>query len=197
MRPARVLLVIALLSGCSGLSAPQPEGPLTGQRLVDALHDGGLVLYLRHTATDEAPDGVPGDDCSRQRNLTSEGRAQAQAIGVAVRRLDVPIGLVLASPFCRTAETAELAFGSARTSQVLLPLERGDDTGPMRELLSTEPADGSNTILVGHISNIRPAADVTPEEGATVVFRPHGDGRFLVVAEVPAEGWSRFAEVYD
>jgi phosphohistidine phosphatase SixA len=49
---------------------------------------------------------------ARQRNLTDGGRADARAIGAAIRSLGIPIGEVLASPFCRTRETAELIFGT-------------------------------------------------------------------------------------
>ena len=190
----RVLLAVLLLSGCSGLSAPEPEGPLSGERLVEALREGGLVLYLRHAATEEGdPDGVATDPCEQQRGLTAEGRTQARAIGAALEALDVPIGRVLASPFCRTVETAELAFGSAEPEDALLPVETGESTEAVEQLLSAAPDDGTNTVLVGHISNVRPASGATPEEGGTVVFRPDGDGRFRVAAEVGPGGWQRLA----
>lgn len=192
--PRVLLVLLLLLTGCSGLSAPEPEGPLSGDRLVEALRDGGLVLYLRHTATDDAPDGEPTAPCVEQRGLTDEGRTQARSIGAALTQLDVPIGRVVASPFCRTVETAELAFGAAETDEALLPIAAGESTAAVRELLSEEPRGGTNTVMVGHISNVRPAADVTPEEGGTVVFRPDGSGRFLVVAEVGPGGWQRLAE---
>ena len=84
----RLLLALLLLTGCSELSAPEPAGPLTGDALVEALQAGGLVVYLRHAATDDAPDGLPTDPCSRQRGLTEAGRQQARDIGAAVRALD-------------------------------------------------------------------------------------------------------------
>lgn len=186
----RLLLALLLVSGCGGLSAPEPEGPLSGEPLVEALRDGGYVLYLRHTATVEgAPDGVPTDPCAKQRGLTEAGRAEARALGSAIAKLDLPIGNVVASPFCRTVETAELAFGEAERDDRLLP----DDEG-VRDLLSDEPSSG-NRVLVGHIANLRPVAGATPEEGGTVVFRPHGDG-FSIVAEVGPGGWQRLATRY-
>ena len=192
----RLLLCLVLLTGCSGLSAPEPEGPLTGDRLVEALQDGGLVLYLRHTATDDAPDGLPTEPCSNQRNLTDAGRRDAREIGQALRDLDVPVGRVLTSPYCRTRETAELAFGDVQVEDALLPVPTGADgeergRAALRALLSEEPED-ANTFLVGHISNLRLAADASPEEGGAVVFRPDGDG-FRLVAEVPPQGFQRLA----
>lgn len=191
--PLRLLLTALLLTACGGLAAPEPEGPLSGERLVEALREGGLVLYLRHTATDDAPDGTLSDPCSAQRGLTDAGRAQARAIGAALRALEVPVGQVLASPFCRTVQTAELAFGRAETEQALLPIEAGGSTDAAVALLADEPEDGTNTVLVGHTTNVQPAAGATPEEGGTVVFRPTGEG-FLIVAEVTPGGWTRLAE---
>lgn len=196
---ARLLLAVLLLTGCSGLAAPEPEGPLTGDALVEALEDGGLVVYLRHAITDgDAPDGLPTDPCSQQRGLTEEGRQQARDIGAAVRALAIPIGEVLASPYCRTVDTAQLAFGRVERSEVLLPIPRGADgeergKAQLTELLSTEPSDG-NTVLVGHVTNLRLAVDATPEEGGAVVLRPDGDGRFLLVAEIAPGAWQRLAD---
>ena len=195
----RLLLAVLLLTGCSGLSAPSPEGPLTGDALVEALQDGGLVLYLRHAATDDdAADGLPTDDCSRQRGLTDAGRQQAREIGAAIRSLDIPIGRVLASPYCRTVDTASLAFGKVERSEALLPIPRGADgeergKAQLRELLSDEPDDG-NTVLVGHVTNLRLAVDATPEEGGAVVLRPDGDGRFLLIGEIAPGAWQRLAD---
>lgn len=194
-----LLLGLLLLTGCGGLSAPSPEGPLTGNALVEALQDGGLVVYLRHAITDgDAPDGLPTDDCSRQRGLTAEGRQQARDIGAALRRLEVPVGEVLASPYCRTVDTAELAFGRVRPDDALLPIPRGADgeersEARLRALLSAEPEEG-NTVLVGHVTNLRLAVDATPEEGGAVVLRPDGDGRFLLVAEIAPGAWRRLAD---
>ena len=195
----RVLLCLLLLTGCSGLSAPEPEGPLTGDRLVEALRDGGLVLFLRHTET--TAEGVDDlsrpEQCQGQRSLTPAGRQQARDIGRAFEQLDIPVGDVVASPICRTAETARLAFGRTDTDRALLPAEDAPPTQEQlaagRALLADEPDDGENTVLVGHISSIRALAGAEPEEGGAVVFRPVGDD-FMIVGEVQPGGWQRLAE---
>lgn len=195
----RWLLTVLLLSGCSGLSAPEPEGPLTGDALVEALQDGGLVLYLRHAIThSDAADGLPTDPCSKQRGLTGEGRRQARDIGAAIRALDIPIEDVRASPYCRTADTADLAFGRVQRDDALLPIPEGADgeeraEARLRAMLSEEPSEG-NTVLVGHVTNLRLAVDATPEEGGAVVLRPDGDGRFLLIGEIAPGAWQRLAD---
>jgi len=186
-----------VLPGCGAVDEPETVRPLVGAQLVAALRDGGHVLYLRHARTPEDGSDEPGSlgDCRRQRQLDDAGRADARALGEAVRALDVPVGEVLASPYCRTVETAELAFGRARTQDALVtptPPTRGRTTRALRRLLRTVPRDGDNTVLVGHLTNLRLLSTASPEEGGTVVFRPDGEG-FVLVGAVPPQGWQELA----
>ncbi|MCU6340347.1 histidine phosphatase family protein, partial [Enterobacter quasiroggenkampii] len=76
---------------------------------------GGYILYMRHGEATVGQDRpvVDFDDCSTQRNLSDTGREQAKLLGVSMRKLNIPVQYpVVASPYCRTRETAELAFGS-------------------------------------------------------------------------------------
>lgn len=196
-RSALAVLLVVALASCSAVDEPETVRPLVGSDLVEALRDGGHVLYLRHTQTPEDGTDEPGSlgDCSRQRSLDETGRADARALGEAVRELGVPVGEVLASPYCRTVETAELAFGRAVTDDGLLPptpSTRGRTTRGLRELLSAVPAEGDNTVLVGHLTNLRLLSTATPDEGATVVLRPDGED-FLLVGSVPPQGWQELA----
>ncbi|MEO7850904.1 MAG: hypothetical protein ABIR94_01450 [Rubrivivax sp.] len=62
--------------------------------LVALLRGGGNVIYFRHASTErEAPQPrADFNDCSWQRNLNGEGRAESRAIGEAFARLKVPVG---------------------------------------------------------------------------------------------------------
>jgi phosphohistidine phosphatase SixA len=190
-------LLLVLTAACGAVDEPETVRPLVGAELVDALRDGGHVLYLRHAETPEDGTDQPGSlgDCSRQRLLNDAGRADAVALGEAVRALEVPVGEVLASPYCRTVETAELAFGEAVTEAGLVtptPETRGRTTTALRRLLRTEPEDGENTVLVGHLTNLRLLSTASPDEGGTVVLRPDGEG-FVLVGSVPPQGWQELA----
>ena len=150
------LLVAVVAAGCGGCDdAPSRPTNATADRavatppLVERLRRGGYVLALRHAATDQSMADNTRDlrDCSKQRNLSAAGRRQAQAIGHALRRLRIPVGTVLASPYCRTRATARLAFGRLRTSTALLAPEFLDDRAarerqPARtqRLLASRPA---------------------------------------------------------
>ena len=133
----RVLLLSILLLACPALAEPSAQ-------LIEQLRAGGYVLYLRHTSTDFSQNDsrmTSYEDCASQRNLTDQGRDEARAIGEHVKRLKIPIGEVLASPFCRTMETARLAFGKARaTNEARGGPARTDDPAryaPLRKLLSS------------------------------------------------------------
>lgn len=186
---------LALVFAASALAAPtDAAAPLAGPGLVDALRHGGYVIYFRHTSTDfgQNDEGMTSfEDCSTQRNLTEQGRAEARAIGVEMARLQLPVGKVLASPFCRTRETATLIFGRATTE----PRARGgpaqaDRYGPLRELLSTPVPTGEDTVIVGHGNPF--AALAGPPylaEGEAAVIAPLDAGNFRVVARVKKDEW--------
>ena len=120
-------LLLAAVTGCgagpprrtepagSGVPSTLAERP-GGRDLVARLRQGGHVIFIRHAATEATQDDPRPDlaDPSTQRNLSAAGRNQARQLGRAIRRLRIPVGTVLASPYARTRETAELAFGRDR-----------------------------------------------------------------------------------
>ena len=87
--------------------------------LVADLRRGGYVIYLRHALTVSAPEPAVGDlaDCTWQRNLSDDGRRQAASVGSRLSEQGIPVAALEASPFCRTRQTAELAFGRAAAGQ--------------------------------------------------------------------------------
>jgi virginiamycin B lyase len=175
------------------------EGQASKPSLADELRRGGLVLVLRHAATDFShPDQDPVDlaDCATQRNLSGQGRADARAIGRGVRRLKLRVGKVLTSAFCRTRETARLAFGRATVSPALLNTIAAvhdarwrSQIRAARRLLGTVPPRPKLTVLVTHGVVVGDATGLSLEEGETLVFRPLGNSRFLLLGRIPAQAW--------
>jgi virginiamycin B lyase len=171
--------------------------------IVQRLRGGGYVLAFRHAATDFSMTDTTRDlrDCSRQRNLNADGRRQARTIGTAFRRLGIPVARVLASPYCRTRDTARLAFGRTEPSHALLsarylasPGARERQPARLRRLLARRPRGGTNTVLISHNFAIDDAAGVNLAEGEAAVVAP-GRGRegFEIVETVDAEEWTRLA----
>jgi phosphohistidine phosphatase SixA len=196
----RVLASLAAGVGAAALtSVGAGAAPDADSALVRAMQRGGLVLVLRHAATDfSKPDQDPLvlSDCRTQRNLSAQGRADARTIGRGVRRLRLRIGNVFASPFCRTKETARLTFGRLRISQALLnTIDAEHDARwrrqvrAARRLLGTKPAADSLTVLVTHGSVVGDTTGQTLEEGETLVFRPLGPSRFRLLGRILPREW--------
>src|SRR3954454_3990964 len=146
------LLASLVLISFIGLATAQPDASL-----LPRLRQGGYVLYMRHASTDFSQDDArmtSYEDCSTQRNLTDKGRAEARRLGSYIKNLGIPIGAVYASPFCRTMETARLAFGEPKpTNEVRGGPSRPDDASrydPLRKLLATPPAPGRNNVISSH-----------------------------------------------
>jgi Histidine phosphatase superfamily (branch 1) len=190
-------LALCFAAALPAIAAEPPSESLTGAELLQTLRGGGMILYFRHTSTDfgQNDDAMSGyEDCARQRNLTDGGRDEARRIGAAIKRLDIPIGDVLASPFCRTRETAQLIFGRATVA----PAVRGGPARPdtddryaeLRKLLSTPPSRGTNLAIASHGNPFHAVTDTQYlSEGEAAVIRPLGAKGFRIVARIPKDGW--------
>jgi len=187
----KTLLYGLLLFACAAAAQVDPA-------IVEKLREGGLVLYLRHTSTDFSQNDAAMtsyEDCARQRNLTEKGRTEAREIGAHLKRLAIPVGQVLASPFCRTMETARLAFGRAQAMNEV----RGGPAQPenparydeLRKLLSTPVAKGENRVISSHGNPFHAVAGPPYlAEGEIAVVRPEGAMRFSVIARIRPRDWS-------
>lgn len=179
--------------------------------LLEALRGGGHNIYFRHVATDwslnDQVDGV-GDwlscDPARMRQLSAEGRADARRIGDAIRALEIPVSEVLASPYCRTMETARLMqLGPVRASTDVMNLRSASYFGGRaavvanaRRLLATSPPADGNRVIVAHGNVAREATPVYPGEGEGVVFAPREDGGFELVGRLTPAAWAALARHY-
>jgi len=161
-----------------------------------SLREGGYVLYIRHTSTDFSQNDAAMksfQDCASQRNLTDKGRDEARVIGEHVKRLKIPIGAVLASPFCRTMETARLAFGKAQsTNEVRGGPTRPDDPAryaALKKLLSASVPKGENLVISSHGNPFYAVAGPPYlAEGEIAVVKPRHDS-FTIVARIRIEDW--------
>lgn len=192
-----LLLAVTALSAIDACAQDQPKGTLAS--VLDELRRGGLVIFLRHTTTNQA--GIDGPEdarrCETQRQLSSRGRAEAVQIGKAIRTLAIPIGHVASSPYCRAKDTAQLAFGRF-AEHPDLGFVIGSDAGEtrrmtdaLRRLLATPPAMGTNSVIVSHSANLLEATGIFAKpEGAAYVFRPLGDGRFETIARILPDDWA-------
>ena len=199
---ALATLLLAIPAGAqepaSGPSARSslPARELAPAELLLALRKGGYILYIRHAATDFRQNDEKMkryEDCADQRNLIDQGRADARVAGAAIRQLGIPVEGVLASPFCRTVETAQLLFGKAEKMQEVRggpAVAAGSERyASLRKILATPVRPGANLVVVSHGNPFYSVAGPPYlAEGEAAVIRPLGDD-FRVVARVRIDGW--------
>ena len=144
------------------------------------LRDGDVLIY-RHAL---APGGGdPPDlrlgDCATQRNLSDAGREQARRIGESLRQrlAGLRVTEVWASPWCRTLETARLAFPGlpvqpqpAFGSFFQQPEREAQMLGTARELLAGWRGPGV-LVVVTHQVTIMGLSGVFPASGEGVAMR--------------------------
>ena len=151
--------------------------PVLAQTSGAALMPGSVVL-MRHALAPGVgdPENVDLNDCRTQRNLSAEGRAQAKRIGQFFRQQTVPVTAVWSSQWCRTRETADLAFPARRVDQPAFNSFFGaPDAAPVqtreaRALLEAWRGEGL-LVVVTHQVNITALTGVVPASGEAVMLR--------------------------
>ena len=213
MRQARVVSSrgwrFAWLVFVAAHGALAAETLYSGEALVKVLRTGGYIIYVRHAETDwsqtdrveKAGDWTSCDPAS-VRQLSEEGRRNARAVGEAMRTLGIPVFKVLASPYCRTVETARfMNLGPVETTTDVMNMRVAAYFGgreaivrTARERLSTPPTSGTNTLIVAHGNVAREATSVYPAEAESVVFRPDGKAGFAFVGCLSRAEWTALAQ---
>ena len=158
---------------------------LSTAELFKALQSGGHIIYMRHGPTlhtQKDTDRISLDDCSKQRNLSTQGQELAKKIGQSIRTLKIPLGEVLSSPYCRCKETAQLTFGHFEIEPKLAfsiskNKEESVQLGKYLYTMMINSQVGSkNVVFVGHTSNLKDGLGVWPKpEGVIVVFKKQND----------------------
>jgi phosphohistidine phosphatase SixA len=179
---------------------------LASQKLASDLRAGGYVIYFRHFETGrDTPDQVTADinQCRTQRNINVEGFRQAQRVSDAFAHARIPVARVVASPFCRAWQSADLAFGRhERIDGLKLPPAKDYTPAQKEEMrkallpfLTSRVAAGSNLVIMGHDDNL-PAAG-GPElkrQGDAVIMKPDEKGGFSVIAELKVSDWKKLSK---
>lgn len=176
---------------------------LSGTALVNALKQGGYVIYIRHAQTEkDYADQVKAvmGNCSTQRVLSEAGWKQAKGIGEAFRKYDIPVDKVISSQYCRAWQTADLAFGKYEKNADL-NFPKAEDYTPeqvaqmkaqLTPMLTAAPTQGKNTAIVGHDDLFEAATGIYPDpQGMTYVVKPDGKGGFELIANILPEEWGK------
>jgi phosphohistidine phosphatase SixA len=153
----------------------------------------GYVVLLRHAITTPGtgdPDNFVLTDCSTQRNLSDEGRAQSVQIGDAFRRRGIPIAQVLSSQYCRCVDTARLMnAGEVVEAPMLNSFFEDRSTEPaqtaqVREAILAHRGQAGVVVMVTHMVNITAISGVVPRMGGAVVMRTNANDELEVAGEL-------------
>lgn len=183
-----ILFISLFVLYTSNVSA---EGKLPGIQspsvLIEALKGGNLIIYMRHGPTEiniKASNANPIDfgACELQRNLSEAGLSLVQRLGASVKLLNIPIGQVKSSPYCRTKDTAQAVFGRFEVDEKLqFSLSKSSEESAilgqylLDSMLESNDVE-KNTVYVGHTSNLKDGLGVWPEpEGVMVIFKKEGN----------------------
>jgi phosphohistidine phosphatase SixA len=172
---------------------------------------GGYVIVLRHGATysDQAnTDSMSRPNVPAQRQLNDQGRAEAKSIGESMRKLKIPVGLVLTSTTQRAVDTARLlGFGEVTAAPdlteagpALSPDENNRRALALRKLVTGRPPADNNLVIVSHKPNIIDAFGkdwLDVREGEASVFAPDGHGSYKLIVRIQASEWSKLVHASD
>ncbi len=180
MRAALARAALLLLAGL----APSWSGPAQADeaRAWQLLAGGGVVLFRHANAPGGGdPPGLRIGDCSTQRNLDTTGRDQARRIGAAFAARGIAVGAVLTSQWCRTRETAALAFPGRVADEAAFNSFFADRTvGPARTVAArailARWAGPGALVVVTHQVNITALTGIFPASGEGLVLERDGTG---------------------
>lgn len=154
-----------------------------------ALKAGAIVL-IRHADAPGFgdPDNFKLDDCATQRNLADAGRRQARRIGERFRAEQVTVTKVLSSQWCRTTETAELAFLGKVTGDATFNSffnDRRDEPKQTQQALALLSAwTGPGTlVVVTHQVNMTALTGIVPASGEGIVLRVN-KGQLTIIGRI-------------
>jgi phosphohistidine phosphatase SixA len=157
-----------------------------------ALSQPAAVVLFRHATAPGVgdPPGLRLGECLTQRNLSEEGRAEARRLGEQFRQRKLDVGAVLTSQWCRTRDTARLAFGDKPRDEPLFNSFFGAD-GPQREAQTAKARaliqgwKGPGVlVVVTHQVNITALTGVGAASAQGVVVKAGSDGKLQVVGTI-------------
>jgi phosphohistidine phosphatase SixA len=130
--------------------------------VLKSLQKGGYVLIFRHAAADVGADLLSAGtgewwkscDSKLARQLNEQGKTDASDIGKAFKNVEIPVGRVFASEYCRCYTTANLMnFGLTTTQSKELTYYVYDEPNRYAnsmKMADGQPIDAKNSVMVTH-----------------------------------------------
>lgn len=155
--------------------------------LWDVLKEGGKVVLMRHapvqSGTESGNPLLRDPSCKNERNLSKQGRRNAEIIGSRFREHNIPLSTIMHSPFCRTTDTAKIAFGKTSAAkylsliEILDPHQAEQQTEELNQIIGSYVGKG-NLILVTHAPNISAVSFELMKHLDFLVLQPKGKNEF-------------------
>jgi phosphohistidine phosphatase SixA len=176
----------------SPLALALPSTARADEAAAALLRRGGVVAAFRHATAPGTydPPGFRLDDCSTQRNLSDDGRAQARRLGDWFRQRQLGPRAVRSSPWCRCVDTATLAFGSPER-WAALGSPRGvsesagaEHLGLLRQALQRSRTQAGFEVWVTHMFVLSDLVGTGTASGEGLVLQADAQGRPAVVGRI-------------
>ena len=154
-----------------------PNNSYSSENVVKFLKEGKKIVFIRHALApgNGDPNNFDIKDCSTQRNLNDEGRAQSKRIGNFFEKNNIKIDKVFSSEWCRCKDTAKIAFGKFETFSALnsfyetrFSKNKSKQMKDLREYISKWESD-SNLIIVTHYVVILDILDRGTSSGEMII----------------------------
>ena len=158
------------------------------KNLKNQLEEGGKLIFIRHAYAPGSgdPSNFNLDDCLTQRNLSEDGKKQAQNIGKFFIANKIKIQKVLSSEWCRCKETAKISFKNFSTKSFLnsfYSLKYAKNKNKQIEALNNYIKDfkgNKNLVFVTHYVLISEVLNYGPSSGEIVV----SDKNFNIIGSI-------------
>jgi len=173
------------------------------------LQKGGYVLVFRHAAADVGSDQTSSTvanwwkscDSKLARQLNDLGKKEAEATGKVLKNLEIPVGRVFSSEFCRcftTADLMSLGVPNQQTKELTFYVyEEAKRYENMMKMVDSQPIDVSNTVLVGHTGFTgtlpSPAPLVDLNWGDAAVFQSVAGQPARFITKIKVSEWTELA----
>tara|TARA_Y100000591_G_scaffold192079_1_gene166093 strand:+ start:239 stop:796 length:558 start_codon:yes stop_codon:yes gene_type:complete len=163
--------IIIFISIISGVKAD------LNKKLINQLEDGRKLIFIRHAYAPGSgdPDNFNLNDCSTQRNLSIDGKRQAQYIGEFFIKNEIKIDKVLSSEWCRCKETAKIVFKNYDTKSFLnsffsqeFAKNKDNQIKELKKYINNWESD-KNLVLVTHYVVISEVLDYAPSSGEIII----------------------------
>ena len=158
------------------------------KNLINQLEKGEKLIFIRHAYApgNGDPDSFNLDDCFTQRNLSNDGKKQAQKIGEFFTKNKIEIDEVISSEWCRCKETAKIGFKNFSTNSFLnsfysskFQKNKGKQIQELNNYIKNLK-NKKNVIFVTHYILISEVLNYGPSSGEIVV----SDRNFNIVGSI-------------